>query len=237
MPIKCIGHRGGGMSAGFAENSLASIEHGLSLGVDGIEIDVWDCQGELLVFHDRRLGRVLSGNELLLELSPQALKARARKQGFDLPTLQEVMTLIGDRAFLNIEIKGPNCAHLVAKTIEAQVIDAQRTYEQYVVSSFDHHQIQNLLTINERIPRGVLIEGVPLDIIASCKALKAHFLGAGLTYIRQHLIDDSHRIGTEFWVYTVNHLDDIRHLDAMGVDAVFTDLPQLMMNSELAEVV
>jgi glycerophosphoryl diester phosphodiesterase len=39
---------------------------------------------------------------------------------------------------------------------------------------------------------------------------------------------DAHQRGLKVFVYTVNHPDDIARLEAMGVDGIFTDLPELV---------
>ena len=51
-----IAHRGA--SAAAAENSLGALRRAVELGADGVEFDVQRCgSGELVVFHDRTLGR------------------------------------------------------------------------------------------------------------------------------------------------------------------------------------
>src|SRR5690625_1819428 len=81
----CIAHRGGP----GPENSLEAINASLALGVDAIEIDLWYAGGELLVTHDRRLGRQISGQGTLLDLPRDHLRAlrseerRVGKEGSD----------------------------------------------------------------------------------------------------------------------------------------------------------
>jgi glycerophosphoryl diester phosphodiesterase len=55
-----IGHRG---AKGYvAENTLASFQKAIDLGVDGIELDVHLCQsGEVVVIHDDTIERTTSG--------------------------------------------------------------------------------------------------------------------------------------------------------------------------------
>ena len=55
-----IGHRG---AMGYeTENTIASVEKALELGVDMIEIDVFRiASGEIVVFHDDRVERLTHG--------------------------------------------------------------------------------------------------------------------------------------------------------------------------------
>ncbi len=229
-PITCIAHRGGAKAANLVENTLAAIEYSLDLGVDAIEIDVWSIQGQLLVVHDRRLGRLLPGNENIMNFSATNLTTLAHNVGIEIPTLEEVVKTIGDRAELNIEIKGPNCAQAVANSIESLIVEYQLPYDQFLVSSFDHQQLHTFMTLNPKVRRGVLVEGVPLHLAQCCEPLNAYFLGASLDFVRQGMIDDCHQRGCKFWVYTANHIEDMRHLCAMGVDGMFTDYPERLLN-------
>jgi glycerophosphoryl diester phosphodiesterase len=54
-----IGHRGA--KGHEPENTLLSIEKGISLGADWIEVDVHLVQGRLMVIHDSRLERTTNG--------------------------------------------------------------------------------------------------------------------------------------------------------------------------------
>src|SRR5690625_7911048 len=95
----CIAHRGGP----GPENSLEAINASLALGVDAIEIDLWYVEGELLVTHDRRLGRQISGQGTLLDLPRDHLRALRLKNGEAIPTLEDVLRTVGERVLLNIE--------------------------------------------------------------------------------------------------------------------------------------
>ena len=55
-----IGHRG---AAGHApENTLASVEHAIALGVDLVELDVQRTKdGHLVIIHDKRVDRTTNG--------------------------------------------------------------------------------------------------------------------------------------------------------------------------------
>lgn len=225
----CIAHRGGQ----GPENSLAAIRHSLALGVSAIEIDVWQLHGELWVTHDRRLGRDLAGEGALENLSPQALSALRRSNGEPLLTLKTVLEEVGERALLNIELKGPDCVPALSQLLTAHCQDWQQGMEHYVVSSFDHQQLLQLSATLPHVRRGALIYGVPSNYAACAKALGAYSLNASLDFLPAELVADARRRGLKVWVYTANHEDDWEHLMEMGVDGVFTDEPTQLLNSGL----
>lgn len=212
------------------ENSLAAIARALDAGVDAVEIDIYQVEGELLVTHDRRLGRVVSGQGIITDLSLAYLREQKLENGEPLPSLRNVLELVGDRAMLNIEIKGANCVPALKRQLEAFVHDHQLGFEHYIVSSFDHQQLYQSLQSIPQVKRAVLIEGIPLDFAQCCEPLKAYAFNTHLSFISPELLDDARKRGLKNWVYTVNNEDDWGWLQGLGVDGVFTDKPDRLQN-------
>jgi glycerophosphoryl diester phosphodiesterase len=230
-PLLCIAHRGGPDvgSIHLPENSLAAITRALALGVYAVEIDIFQVEGELFVTHDRRLGRVVSGEGIITEQSLAYLRAQRLENGEHLPSLQQVLELIGDKCLLNIEIKGNNVVPTLTTLLRDYVSSHQGNYEQYVISSFDHQQLYQSLQQLPEVKRGVLIEGIPLDYATCCEPLEAYSFNTHLSFITPELIQDAQKRGLRNWVYTVNHEEDWRYLQSLGVDAVFTDKPDKLI--------
>lgn len=230
--LKAIAHRGG--RAHGVENTLATIENALKMGVDGIEIDVWQLAGQLLVTHDRQLGRVISGEGRLLDVPAEQIPQLRNYDDSPVPSLEAVLDCVGDRALLNIEIKGPNSAPLVAQQVRDYCRLNKVSIENYVVSSFDHRQLYWLKENAPEIRRGVLVGHIPLDYAACCDALKAWSFHPSIDFISAELVQDARERGLEVWVYTVNDPADFRDLQAMGVTGVFADFPErvLQFNEE-----
>jgi glycerophosphoryl diester phosphodiesterase len=223
----CIAHRGGPLmfNQPLPENSLAAISRALDAGVAAVEIDVYQIDGELVVTHDRRLGRVVSGQGIITELPLAYLRRQTLENGEPLPTLNDVLTLVKDRALLNIEIKGANCVPVLNQQLTAFVHEHQLTYDHYIVSSFDHQQLFQSLKSMPHVRRAVLIEGIPLDYAQCCEPLQAYAFNTHLSFITAELFADAHKRGLKNWVYTVNNEDDWKWLESMGVDGMFTDKP------------
>ncbi|MGQ9425076.1 glycerophosphodiester phosphodiesterase [Gilvimarinus sp. F26214L] len=229
-----IAHRGG--RAHGTENTLTTIENALSMGVDGIEIDVWQIGHQLLVTHDRQLGRVIRGQGRLMDLEEEDLPGLRNYDDSPVPSLMDVLDVVGDRALLNVELKGPNCAPLVANQVREHCRSAGVPAEHYIISSFDHPQ---LFWMKENAPefrRGVLLGTIPLDYAACCDPLDAWSLHPSIDFVNEALVQDARRRGLEVWVYTVNDLDDMRDLHAMGVTGVFADFPERVLNFNREEL-
>jgi glycerophosphoryl diester phosphodiesterase len=93
---------------GRIENSRVAFEAAIAAG-HGIELDVQaSLDGEAMVFHDYDLGRLAEGEGKLAAMTAAEL-GRIALKGSDetIPTLREVLSLIGGNAPLLIEVKSP----------------------------------------------------------------------------------------------------------------------------------
>lgn len=221
--LLCIAHRGGRQLG--TENTLATINKALRLNVDAVEVDVWQVGDELLVTHDRELGRVIVGNKRLQDLDPNEVATLKHVDGSPVVTLAQVIDATVPHARLNIEIKGPGCAKAVADLVQRKMREHQLNPEHIIVSSFDHQQLRWLLDNAPDIKRGVLVYGLPHDGLACCDALKAYSFHPSLDFIDPPLIAAAIQRRLQVWVYTVNRAEDFMDLVNVGVHGVFTDDP------------
>ena len=104
-----IGHRG---AMGYeTENTLASVEKAIELGVDMVEIDVFQISsGEIVVFHDERVDRLSNSAGNIKEYNIFDLKKLILDGGHRIPMLQDVLKQINGRIALNIELKDTKIA-------------------------------------------------------------------------------------------------------------------------------
>ena len=103
-----IAHRGLWSRGGAPENSLAAFQAACNADY-GIELDVQlSADGEAMVFHDATLDR-LTGVEGRFADHHTAELAQMRLSGTDetIPTLAEVLAVVGHRAMVLIELKTP----------------------------------------------------------------------------------------------------------------------------------
>ena len=148
-------HRGlhGG---GRIENSRAAFEAAIAAG-SGIELDVQaSADGEAMVFHDYELERLTDGFGALRTLGSAELK-RIRLKGSDetIPSLDEILALIGGRAPLLIELKSPG--RRVAQLCRA----VQRALDRYggpvAVMSFNPEIGNSFARLAPQVLRGLVV--------------------------------------------------------------------------------
>ncbi len=223
----CIGHRGA--MGHEPENTLLSIKKALSLGVDAIEIDVYNVEDNLVVIHDRSLSRTTNGTGYLEERSFSYLRSLDAGKGEQIPTLEEVFETVNRKAIINIELKGSNTARLVASLIQ-KYVDRGWLYRDFVVSSFNHYELHQLKTICPKITIGILIYGLPWEYLTIARKLQADLVIANLDVATSEFVARVHQKQLLAWVYTVNQPEDIKRLKALEVDAIFTNYPERVLS-------
>ncbi|MEM6614863.1 MAG: glycerophosphodiester phosphodiesterase family protein, partial [Cyanobacteria bacterium P01_C01_bin.72] len=154
----CIGHRGA--MGHEPENTLLSIRKAIALGADGIEVDVYNLEGHLIVIHDRDLSRTTNGKGYLDHSSFAYVRSLDAGKGEQVPTLAEVLATVNRQVLINIELKGRNTARLLVELIQAYY-DQGWQYSDFVVSSFDHEQLNQVKQITPEITTGMLLYGLP----------------------------------------------------------------------------
>src|SRR5687768_11162146 len=98
------GHRGA--AAEFPENSLAGFRRALELGIEGIELDVHlSKDGVPVIIHDETVDRTTNAEGAVADFTVEELRGLDAGDGEYVPTLAEVLDLVGDRLLVDIEIK------------------------------------------------------------------------------------------------------------------------------------
>ena len=218
-----IGHRG---AMGYApENTLKSFKKALELNVDMVELDVYRCKtGELVVIHDDRLERTTNGIGYVEDKTFIDLRELDAGEGEKIPLLTEVLDLIDKRVSINIELKGIDTAEGVAEIIQ-EYIARGWSYDDFLVSSFNHHELFRIKQLLPEIRIGALFIGLPITYAQFAQDLNAYSLNISIEFINQDFINDAHTRGLKVYVFTVNHPEDMIRLRVWGVDGVFSNVP------------
>lgn len=223
----CIGHRGA--MGHEPENTLLSIAKALSLGVDAIEIDVYNVEDNLVVIHDRSLSRTTNGAGYLEDCSFDYLRSLDAGKGEQIPTLEEVFETVNRQVTIDIELKGSNTAKLVASLIQ-KYVNQGWFYRDFVVSSFNHYELHQLKTICPKITIGMLIYGLPWEYLTAARTIQADIVIANLDVATSEFVNSVHQKDLLAWIYTVNEPEDIDRLKKLQVDAIFTNYPERVLS-------
>jgi glycerophosphoryl diester phosphodiesterase len=192
-----VGHRGAPNLA--PENTRASFEAAIVVGVDAIELDVQASRdGHLVVIHDATLERTTDGRGPVHERSLAELKALDAGSWLDLrfageriPTFEEALGCIGRRTGLQVEIKGRSDG-LVEATLAA--LAAHSLLDGVLVTSF---QLERLPLVRAQAPAvaiGALIherraDGRPMSPSEAADAARA--AGADVLLLWHEQLDEA----------------------------------------------
>jgi glycerophosphoryl diester phosphodiesterase len=217
-----IGHRG---AKGYEpENTLVSFEKAIAIGADGIELDVHLSMDEhLIVIHDETIDRTTNGKGFVNKMTLRELKSFTINEKNTIPTLEEVLDLVNQRCFVNIELKNQDTAEKVVELIENYISDKNWNHSHFLVSSFDWNALQQVRFLNENIRIGVLTE-TNLDLaISFARFMKAEVLHPDFQLLTNEYNSKIQEKGILVFPWTVNEKEDIQRIKSFQVDGIITD--------------
>lgn len=226
--ILCFAHRGA--SGHEPENTLIAMEKAITMGVDWIELDVHVVEEELIVIHDDRLERTTNGTGYVHEHSLDYLRSLDAGKRQRIPLLHEILDLVDRRAGVNVELKGPGTAGPTVAIIRHYIRERNWKYDDFIVSSFNHHELATVKQIDPAVRTGALIVGIPLGYARFAEKLKAYSVHCSLDFINDAFVKDAHARGLKMYVFTVNNRNDLDRVVSMRVDGVFTNFPELVIS-------
>ncbi len=219
-----FGHRGA--KGHVTENTLESIQKALDLVVDGIEIDVHVCKtGELVVFHDFTLDRITDGTGEIGKFSLSELKQLKVENLYSIPTLTEVLDLIDNKIFINIELKGEHTANPTCAVIKDYVDNKNWTMDHFIVSSFQEKELLDVFSCNPNIALGVLTKASVNQAVALAKRINAKAIHPNLALLSKDNVKQTQDQGYKVNVWTVNTKQAIARMKSYNVDAIISDFP------------
>lgn len=217
-------HRGN--SAFEPENTLLAIQSAIDDNVDGIEIDIFEVDNQLVVFHDRCVDRKTSGAGLISQFSFDELRQLDAGKGERIPTLDEVLAILPKNCLLNIELKGITNIQRLINTVDKAILKHALSIKQLLFSSFNHHQLHAITQQRPEFTIGALTASLPLDYAKFATYLNAYSAHISIDSVNKAFVDNAHDYGLKVFVYTVDEFEDIAMLAGIGVDGIFSNNPK-----------
>ena len=225
--VLVIGHRGA--MGHVLENTIESVQKAIELNVDGIEIDVFKSKtGELVVYHDPFLSRLSNSNAFIEQISLDSIKKIELIGGYFIPTLKEIVDIIPEKIFLNIELKGQDTAFETNKIIINYLNTYNFPVSKFIISSFRWDELKKIRSFNKDIPIAILVDSLYKidDAIKLAKQINAVALNPNKEFITKEIVNKIQSKNIKVYPYTINTPRNIRKMRSMGVDAIITDYPE-----------
>lgn len=195
--MKIIGHRGAAGSE--LENTLASLQQAVNLGVYAIEFDVRRTKdGHLVVCHDGSLQRIAHDKRKINQLTLKTLQKIPLLTSSHVPTLTEALEVIGNKRSV-IELKDGGCA--------AQLIEVLKQFpnSDVTVVSFKLGELSTLRELSPTIKLYGLERTRPFDIIHLAKQLDLNGVGLNYWLLNPLTYWLCKRANLDIYVYTVDN--------------------------------
>jgi glycerophosphoryl diester phosphodiesterase len=221
-------HRGGGALA--PENTMDAFANGMSLGADGIELDVHlSRDGVVVAHHDATVDRTTAGRGAVAALTAAEL---AR---LNVPALGDVLARFRDPRVI-IELK-VNSVELAAAVVD--VVRRADAVDRVCLGSFGLRVLRAARAIEPALATSAAREEVRWALYRSWvgwPSRRASYAGfqvpefSGTTRIvSRRFVELAHHAGLGVQVWTVDREDDARRLLGWGVDALITDRPDALV--------
>lgn len=215
--MKIIGHRGCPLLE--PENTIKGFKKAAALGVDYVELDVYQClTGEIIVFHDPKIDKLTNGKGLIHDLTLKELQQfRVGKE--KIPLLEDVFKALDNKVKIIVELKGWFC--------EKKVVDLVEKHKQVgnvIVSSFIHPRLDRVKKLNPDIKIAYTTNRV------SAKHLNKHpdQLHVRGRFVNKKLLKAAHEKGIEVFAWTINTKKAAKKLIDLEVDGIITDDPRIV---------
>lgn len=257
-PFLVIAHRGA--SAYAPAHTFPSYELAIDMGAHYIELDLHRTKdGKLVVLHNDSIE--MNGSELEIdEITADTLSAFKPADEFNQPTnefasqrfsslrvpsLEQVLREFGDQTNYYIEIKSPKRypgieQQLVDQLEGHHLLNREDPIPKVIIQSFSSDSLKK---VHELSPATPLIQLYSFKKKASLSPSKlkqvtqyASGIGVNAPVVTEQLVNAVHQSGLAIHPFTVNEPAEFSSLLNMGVDGVFTDKPDLIiqiLNQEL----
>lgn len=235
-----IAHRG--FSNNYPENTMIAFEKAIEIGAKCIETDVTILKdGTLVLFHDYETAYHSNYDGIINDLDYNAIKEIDAGSWKDvkfssarIPTLKEIIDLAKrNNTIVNLELKGEAGKNekywdsIVENTVKT--VADNKAEDLIFYSSFEFDMLRTLKKISKSAKFGILLWEETdnwKDIADELKPQSMHLYDQTVT---EKLAKDIKKENYELYVYTVNSVDLANKLYSIGVDGVFTDMPDIFL--------
>lgn len=245
MSICVQAHRG---ASGYApENTLPAFQKAIVLGADGIETDIhYTLDGRFAVCHDDTLERTSDGQGSVSGKTIKQLKTYDFGCHFDprpaepvrLPTLEELLELVGHMDVINIEVKELPPDPARRREAVQSLLRILRDFacsDRVILSSFQHEWLREIKERSPELRTGLLYGGqskYSLEYtLAMVKEFRADFIHPYLYMMDAELVAGCRRQGIGCNVWTVDTPEAIDFAIALEPDGIISDYPDRVLRA------
>ncbi|MEM2955683.1 MAG: glycerophosphodiester phosphodiesterase family protein, partial [Nitrososphaerales archaeon] len=172
---------------------------------------------------DDSVDRTTNGKGYVENLKLEELKKLDAGKGERIPTLQEVINAVRNKAILIIEIKVLKIEDSLVKIIEKEGIE-----KEVVITSFYHPILRKIKELNPTIKTGVIFKCHPVKPVDLALNANSDSLFPEHKYLSEEMVKEAHENDLKIYPWTIDDPNRANQLIEMGVDGIVTNKPDLL---------
>ncbi|GGE58929.1 glycerophosphoryl diester phosphodiesterase [Streptosporangium jomthongense] len=226
------GHRGAKGEA--PENTLPGFRHAYRQGIRHFELDlVLSKDGKPVLVHDLTTDRTTGRKGSVSQYTAAELAGMDARRNTSswpvktgIPSLEDLLNQFDDLEHLQLEVKKDSRIRLnVLCNRLTEIIQHRNLYQTAAVTSTDAWFLKEIHRRDKRIRTGLVTERRFPKPVGLAGRLNCDYLCINWKLCSPALVDDARRRGMHVSCWTVNRIQDMLRLEAMGVDSIITDYP------------
>lgn len=233
-----IAHRGASQLA--PENTISAFYQAKHAGARWVEFDVMLAKcGEAVVIHDQTLNRTTNSSGKLNRFTYEELKRLDAGSWFNkkfhnerIPTLTDVLQALQEYELCpNIEIKP--FKGFEEQTVKKIISDLKLVWDKHspppLISSFSIKALEYMRKYSESAHLALLLHGWNKNWQKICDELHCEIVALNSRILTTERIKTIHATNRQVLSYTINNIQKAQKLFEWGVDAIFSDVPEVII--------
>lgn len=239
--MKNFDHRG--FSGKYPENTMLAFKKAVEAGADGIELDVQLTKdGEVVIIHDEKVDRTTNGAGNVRDFTLAELRKldasyiyTGKMDVNPVPTFEEYCEWVKDLPIVtNIELKTGVYPYPGIEAKVWKILQKYNLQDKVIISSFNHYSILQMRKLAPQLQYGLLTESWLVNPGAYVESVGVECYHPYYGSLTEETVAEvkSHNIAIN--TYTVNDAAEVKRLNALGIDIVIGNFPD-MVKKVLAE--
>jgi glycerophosphoryl diester phosphodiesterase len=192
-----------------------------------IEIDLHTTRdGAVVVAHDAELER-LGGRGEIGGATAEEIRRLDAGEGERIPTLDETLDAFGRRIAFNLELKqSTRGAYAGLEAVALEAVRRRGVLDRTLFSCFWDEVLHGLRRLASEARLGVLVSPrAPQRVLERARTVDTESIHPHFALVTAELVTSAHGEGLAVHPYTVDDTDQMRRLLDLGVDGLFTNVP------------
>ncbi|MFX0099341.1 MAG: glycerophosphodiester phosphodiesterase [Candidatus Hodarchaeota archaeon] len=223
------GHRG---STYGPENTILSFSKAIEMGVDGIELDVYKSKdGHMMVTHADAI-EIGDTRYRISKLPLEELKKVKFEDDQEMPTLDEVFTRF-ERATNKTLLYSVDIRDLRSFEDYFQVLESHDVLDRVYTCFDSRYSLKKMQRMHPELIKILSLQGggqAAIEEIQKVDASTLKVINLSSEHLTSEIIEMIHKKNLLSFVWECNDKETIKKFVELGVDGIYSDYPDILVN-------